>query len=163
VAASFVLGVLFVASGAAKGGGGAAIFALLTVVVLGVMVWAAARLSQAPILSFASGRFQLFESWRMTQGRAGKIVLVHLAVGLIVALIELGLLGGVALVGLASGLDVGALVRPAFGAAQFGDIDNPARFLMVNGGLGALLAMISYPLFFAPAAVIYRGLSAPEG
>jgi membrane protease YdiL (CAAX protease family) len=63
---------------------------------LGVFVWL--RLSMAAPMSFAEGRFRLFESWRFTKGRIGALFGLMLAVVVMTVLAEI--LAVVALFGL---------------------------------------------------------------
>lgn len=141
-------------------GGGAVLLGVLAVTAAGAaLVWLAVRLSLAPALSFDKAKFQLFESWPLTRGQAGKIFLTYLAVLVIVALIELFLFGGLALVGLVVGWDLSSVFGGLMNGPEYDQVANPARFLIINGALNLLVAIIAYPLSYAPVATIYRSLS----
>lgn len=63
--------------------------AVITGLVLGGMalastLWIAARFSLAPSLTVRDGKFRLFESWALTRGHAGRILLAWLLMALLV-------------------------------------------------------------------------------
>jgi hypothetical protein len=131
---------------------------LIMFVGFGVIVWAALRLSLAPIMSFQENTFRLFESWSVTRGHALKMFGVALALIVIIWIIEL-VLGAVAF-----GAVLGQL--PAQGLAD-ADPMQPFQALQ-RMGLGfwaavavgvALLGTFFNVLFGAAWAEIYRGLT----
>lgn len=65
-----------------------------------VLIWLCIRFSMAAPMSFAERQFRLFESWRLTRGKAFSLFLLYLVIGLIVmavALIIEGIIASVAL------------------------------------------------------------------
>jgi hypothetical protein len=146
-------------------GAGAMIGVVLVVMVsylalLAGLVFFAVRLSLAGVMTFAERRLRVFESWRLTKGRFWKLLGCYLLVILLmipVYLVMLTIYGGVtfAFMGGDAGRTISELARPDFSsvAAYF----TPARtlYLVLASGLGAVLNAVMY----APAAVVYRGLS----
>jgi hypothetical protein len=81
------------------------VLALGLLAAVGLMLMLAVRLSLAPPLTFATGRIDLFGSWALTRGRAGRILgayaltlalvaLVYFLSALVVAAVGAVLAGG---------------------------------------------------------------------
>lgn len=135
--------------------------AIAAVVIAGLCVigWVLLRLSLALPLSFATGRFLLFESWTLTQGHALKMFGVGLAVAVIVWLLEL-LLAGLAIAGLAAAVAHGQ----GWMSLLNEDPTQLLRRLMIWAPLwlvvGGVLGAAIYAVMIAPWAEIYRELAA---
>jgi hypothetical protein len=93
-----VIGIVAAASAVGgDGGGGAAVGALIgalsILVLIVVILWGALRLSFAPVMAFADGTFRLFESWTLTRGHAGKMLLVAAAITFLSSIVYVVVLG----------------------------------------------------------------------
>src|SRR6185437_9279537 len=109
-------------------------------------------------LSFAERSFRLYESWGLTQGQAGRIFLVALALAIIAWIAEM-VLGGVAITALGGvyGLQrlVGWFQHPTFDLAV-------AMPWLVGGVLATtVFSTLFFVLFGAAWAEIYRELAEP--
>lgn len=144
--------------GGASEGGGVSGFVVMVIALVGLaaILWLALRLSMAPVMSFAQGRFAFYESWSLTEGHALKMFAVALA--MIVVSILLSVV--VAALGAGAGL-----------AAVSGDwrsllIDSPdvvARRLLpafiAFSLVASVLGMAFFAILAAPWASIYSQLA----
>ncbi len=135
----------------------------VTAIVLAVaalILWLLARFSLAYPMSFAEGRFRLFESWGLTRGNGWKIVGLMLALALILILIEVCV-----------GMVVFGIVLAGVGAnwQTFGEQVARAPDLwvgkLVPWFIGFMLVYVVlvgvfHAIFVAPFADIYRQLTA---
>jgi hypothetical protein len=134
---------------------------ILMLAVAAAFVWAALRMSMAPVMSFARSNFSLFESWNLTRGAALAMFLAALAimvigvvlavlVGVVVLMITLGSLPG----GMTSGAwmhdpleIIHSIALPAIAAVAI---------------LGTLHRTFVFTLLGGAWAEMYRQLSAME-
>jgi hypothetical protein len=144
---------------AITGGGAASAILVLGAVLIafGVAAWLWLRLSLALPMSFVDSSFRLFESWRATQGQAGRMFLVVLVIFGIALVVEAAI-GLVAF--FASG---GPAVFASFRAAP---AQAMARVAPVAIGFALVLAPLATAMFAVVGgawAQIYRDLiPAPE-
>jgi hypothetical protein len=140
-------------------GGGAVLLALVGLVGAGVIVWVLLRLSMALPMSFAQGRFLLYESWEVTRGHALKIFLVFLVLWIALAVVEAALVSAVAFHFIP--LFRQGTAWQTFTAASL--TDTLRRLGPVIAGfviVGSVVGMAVHAILFAPLAEIYRELTA---
>lgn len=117
VIVGLILGLILFLVGSAAGDAGKLVAGLLIALVIlagiGVLIWGVLRLSMAGPMSFAEGKFLLFESWAFTRGQSGRLLGMALLLMLILIALELVLYAilGVAVFGSWAGIQakVGAL------------------------------------------------------
>jgi hypothetical protein len=139
-------------------GGGIALLCMLGFAGFAAIVWVLLRLSLALPLSFAQGRFLLYESWDLTRGHAVKMFLVFLAlgVGLLLAEVAFGVSVGVGVLSHAVSLTSWETITPdSFNAAvrRFG----PA--IAAAAVAATVISMAVHAILLAPLAQIYRELT----
>lgn len=163
------IALIGITAGVAAAAGGAQDTSLAAGVLAGVCIvagvgfaaWLSARVSLAFPMSFAEGKFLLFEAWPLTKGHAWKMVLVFLAVLTVFVALELllaALVVAIAAGALASGFDAEAFfARPA-------DVWLPqlAPLILAACVSVSLLSAAAYTLFAAPLASIYRQVTGPR-
>jgi hypothetical protein len=154
------------AAGRATSAGATAVGALIGVMAifgfLAALVVIAVRLSLASPLTFATGRVNLFGSWRLTRGKFWPIFGAYLlAFALAAVVYMLGLAVIAALVAVAGGgmSGVASLIRPDL--ASLTAYFSPARLIQL-AFTGILTALI-WPVILTPPSAIYRALGGPEG
>jgi len=136
--------------------------AVLAIVVAtcALVLWLAARFSLAYPMSFAEGRFRLFQSWGMTRGHGWKIVGLILALVLILLLIEIVVgmvVFGVVLAGIGTNWQVMAQTATRTPEVLAGQL---APWLVGFILVYAVLIGAFHAIFVAPFADIYRQLTA---
>jgi hypothetical protein len=89
----FILGMIVFLAGSAAGDGGklaaGLLIALLVLAGIGVLIWGVLRLSMAGPMSFAEGKFLLFESWTFTRGQSWRLLGMGALLMLILIALEL--------------------------------------------------------------------------
>jgi hypothetical protein len=167
-----VMGILLVIVGAALGASGhlAATSETSTVLLLVVIMYLLAiaawicvyiRLSLASPMTFATGRIDLFGSWRLTKGKFWPILgayLIAWILGVTVSVLFFVVTMAVTLA-LAGGANAfGALFRPDMStlAAYF----TPARFITLF--VWAFGTALVWPVLLTPPAAIYQALVQPD-
>jgi hypothetical protein len=157
------IGVISVVVMGTAGAGRSGLLSIaVPVVVLAVAVavcWVLLRLSMAFPMSFAQGRFVLFESWSFTKGHAWKMFLVALALVAMIVLAEivLGCLALAVMTGVVGG-DWRALVDAP--PAELLRLLAPVLILFAL--VGSVIGMAIYAVMIAPWANIYRQLTADD-
>lgn len=141
--------------------GGVILLVIAGLVGFGAIVWVLLRLCLALPMSFAEGRFLLYESWDLTRGHALKMFGVYLALAVGLWLFELACVGAVA------GIFWGRLQDAAGWSAVQPSvaIDMFRRYLPTIigvGVVGSVVLMAVHAIFVAPLAEIYRELTAGE-
>jgi len=136
--------------GAAASGVGTLLFAVL-------MLWLAIRTSLAGPANFASGRFGLVESWRMTRGHVWSLLGMALVAGCLLALIAIVLFVAVALLQAAIG---------GFRTLAPVSLSDPQALAERPGAyvFGLIAELVIGPLFLVigqtPFVAAYKALSA---
>lgn len=157
-----VVGILAVA----HAGVAAAILGVMSVVALvWLIVWLALRLSLVGPMIVADNKFHLFDAWRLTRGKAGKlfgvgalVFLILLAAEIVVGLVLLAI-GLTALSSYAGGLqNITALVRQQ----GPGILSQAVPWLIGFAVVTAPLLGCVYAITAAPWARVYRDLSGPD-
>ena len=136
--------------------------------VLGILCWAAIRLALAFPMTFAERKFQMFESWGLTRGHAGRMALTFLSVLALVWLIELIAFG--LFVGLGFGVLAVCGVTIPWNQGPEAQMTAPpggwAPFLFVVIPVAALALSIVVAavnaIAVAPLAYVYRRLQAAQ-
>lgn len=133
---------------------------LIAMAIAGVGVWAALRMSMAPVMTFAEVNFRLFESWPFTKGHALKmfgVALALVAIGWMLQLFALGV-----------GLAVANAIIPLpelFHGFSGNPIPHLARlgagFWSIAAVAVGLLSTLMMTLFAAAWTEIYRALRPP--
>lgn len=89
----FILGMIVYLVGSAAGDAGKLVAGLLIVLLVlaavGALIWGVLRLSMAGPMSFAEGKFLLFESWTFTRGQSGRLLGAAVLLLLILVALEL--------------------------------------------------------------------------
>jgi len=141
--------------------GGVTLLVVAGIVGMGAILWVLLRLSLALPMSFAEGRFLLYESWDLTRGHALKMFGVYLALAIGLWLFEVACVAAVA------GIFWGHVQDAAGWSAMrpSGAIDVFRRYLptIIGAGVvGSVVLMAIHAIFVAPLAEIYRELTAAE-
>lgn len=142
-------------------GGGAALLTLIGLVGAAVIAWALLRLSLALPMSFAQGRFLLYESWGLTRGHAFKMFLVFLVLWIALAVVEIGVVSAVVFHFIP--LFRHGTAWDSFNAASLSE--TLRRFAPAIAGfavVGSVVGMAIHAILFAPLAEIYRELTAED-
>jgi hypothetical protein len=165
----FFILIVIVAVAAGAGSSGAAgavgvgllIGIPLVIAAMVVILWGAMRLSLSMPMAFAQNGFRLTEGWKLTKGHGWRIFVVMLAIGAMVLVVEL------VLIGVGAGLI--SLITPF---SELGRIftGNPAElFSKVNPGIWAVIVLLwallggwAVTMISAALAEIYRGLAGPD-
>jgi hypothetical protein len=149
------------AGNGSSGAGGALLLALLGLGGFGAIIWVLLRLSLALPMSFAQGRFLLYESWDLTRGHALKIFLVYLVLVLALLVLEVGV---AAVVGFSmfSHYRDSLAAAPQTPEAMLAMIQRYEPMIVAGGVIASVLAMAIHAIFVAPLALIYRELTAGE-
>lgn len=126
---------------------------------LGLLFFAAVRLSLAPVMTFAEERISIFESWRLTKGQFWKLVGAYsLAIASVVVVLMLATVIFMAIAAIAAGGDIAA-VATIFTP----DLSSVGAYFTVPmiayTIFGAFLNAFYYAVLVAPAAVAYRELT----
>jgi hypothetical protein len=156
-----VLAAGLIAFAASAAGGGAAILvgAATEMFFLGLLFYAAVRLSLAPAITFAERRMALFDSWRLTHGQFWRLTGAYLlAICGIVAVALLATTIFVALTAIALGGDLqatGAIFAPD--QTSLTSYFSPVMIIYLL--VAAWISALYYAVIIAPAAIAYRELS----
>lgn len=126
---------------------------------LGLLFFAAIRLSLAPVMTFAEQRISVFESWRLTKGQFWNLVGAYaLAIASVVVVLMLATVIFMAIAAITAGGDIAA-VATIFTP----DLSSVASYFTVPmiayTIFGAFLNAFYYAVLVAPAAVAYRELT----
>lgn len=159
IASSAAVGLVGQAVGAGTWIGGLILF-LTSCGAIAMLVWVALRLSMAAPMSFAERRFRLTEAWLLTRGQGWRLFAVVLGLASMILLIQMVLATLGQVLGLGSSLaridDLRAfLANPAADLARMGP--SLAGLVLMQ----VLVSALSFTLWAAPFAEIYRQLAAP--
>lgn len=126
---------------------------------LGLLFFAAVRLSLAPVMTFAEERITVFESWRLTKGQFWKLVGAYaLAIASVVVVLMLATVIFMAIAAIAAGGDIAA-VATIF-TPDLSSVGSYFTVPMIAYTIfGAFLNAFYYAVLVAPAAVAYRELT----
>ena len=141
--------------------GGVTLLVIAGIVGFGAILWVLLRLSLALPMSFAKGRFLLYESWDLTRGHALKMFGVYLALAIGLWLFEVACVVAFAAVFWGQVQDAASWRAMQPSAA----IDMFRRYLptIIGAGVvGSVVLMAIHTIFMAPLAEIYRELTAGE-
>jgi hypothetical protein len=131
---------------------------LVVLVAVTLFIYVVVRLSLASPLTFASGKVDLFGSWKLTRGQFWPMLLAYILVGIlccIVWLIGVVVIGAIMMV-VGGGLDgLTALYQPDMGSVNA--VLAPLRLTYFAGS--AILMAITIPVFMTPQAAIYQALA----
>lgn len=160
VGAVLVAGLIAaIVMGVAGQGAGTLMGVVIEFFILGLLFFAAVRLSLAPSITFAERRLAIFDSWKLTRGQFWRLTGAYaLAICGIIAMSLLVLVIFVAGVAIAKGGDLqaaGRLFNPDSSSLQSYFSVTMVLYLLVSAWLSALY----YAVVIAPAAVAYRTLS----
>jgi hypothetical protein len=141
--------------------GGVVLLVIAGLVGFGAILWVLLRLSLALPMSFAQGRFLLYESWDLTRGHALKMFGVYLALVAGLWLFEILCAAALAAVFWGHVQDAAgwSAVQPSAAIDMF------RRYLptIVGAGVvGSVVLVAVHAIFVAPLAEIYRELTAGE-
>jgi hypothetical protein len=158
IASSAAVGLVGQAVGAGAWIGGLILF-LTSCGAIALVIWVALRLSLAAPMSFAERRFRLTEAWPLTHGQGWRLFGVALGLASMILLIQMVLATLSQVMGLGSSLaridDLRAfLANPAADLAHMGPSLAGLALMQV------LVSALSFTLWAAPFAEIYRELSA---
>ncbi len=156
--AGLVAGLVIVVLTLVAHGAPALVGGLGFLVMLGVfaaLIFVGVRLSLASPLTFATGRIDLFGSWKLTKGRFWPLFGVAAVVFLVAMILHLLVMLIAAVVTVATGVGLAAIWRP--------DMSSLAAYFtaghIVQLLLGSVLGVVEIPLWLAPPAAIYQQLT----
>ena len=139
-----------------------AVIAPLLTILLGLGLWAAIRLSLALPMTFAHGKFMLFEAWPLARGNSLRMLGVGLGVYAMMILgqmvITVLVIGTGFLVLEHSAIDINQILHQKWDLTL-------ARYWPWFAGIaaaGSMIAGLTYPIIYAPLADIYRQLAVKE-
>ena len=159
LAAGLIAALVMMVAGQATG---ALIGVVIEFFILGILFYAAVRLSLAPAITFAERRLSIFDSWKLTHGQFWRLTGAYfLAICGIVAMSLLVLVIFTVAVAIAKGGDIraaGAFFNPDISSLQSYFTLTTVLYLLVSAWLSALY----YAVIVAPAAIAYRTLSGRE-
>jgi hypothetical protein len=133
------------------------VFVLLGALIV-VLLWVWARLSLAPVQSFAERRVAVFGSWRLTRGQGWKLVgtyVLAFMLALVVMLLLLAIYAALMAViggGLAA---AGSIFQPDY--SSFATYFRPG--MIVGVLVGAVISAMFYAVMLTPAVVAYRSIA----
>jgi hypothetical protein len=163
--AIFIAVLITALAAAASPGLGVAVGVLLTLAMVGGLIWLAARLSMVLPMSFAEQRIRIAEAWALTRGHTKQLLL------LAVLLVLLGV--GIAMILFAVvGAAIGAFVS-SVGDAQamqtffhqpYSDVIRELTpWGLAAAGLSAVISTFGMVIFTAPWAEAYRQITGAPG
>lgn len=159
--------VVIMAGGEAGRTAGGAVGFAAGVVIFGLLIWLALRLSMAAPMTFVDNQFRLFESWTLTKGRAGALLGMTLLIVLLILCLEI-VFGGVLVgVGVAAGGSLAALygsggVEAFLARPPMDWLRDLWPWLTVFGVIAALFASVVQAVFYAPWAAAHRMLTSED-
>lgn len=126
---------------------------------LGLLFYAAVRLSLAPVITFAEQRITVFDSWRLTKGQFWRLVGAYvLAIASVVVVLVLAMVIFMAVAAILAGGDITAV--SAIFTPDLSSIGAYFTVPMIAYTIfGAVLNAFYYAVLVAPAAVAYRELT----
>jgi len=134
---------------------------LVVLAAIAAMIWIALRFALAAPATFATGQFQLFESWTLTKGHTGRLfglALVLLAVIIVMYVIVIAIVAVLAgIMGLGIGLNEDAF-RSFFERGPETVMMTILPFILIMSLVSALIAGAYYAILLAPWASVYRQL-----
>ncbi|KQZ03262.1 hypothetical protein ASD21_20895 [Caulobacter sp. Root1455] len=160
----FILGMIVYMAGSAAGDGGKLVAGLLIGLVIlaaiGVLLWGVLRLSMAGPMSFAEGKFLLFESWTFTRGQSGRLLGMAVLLALILMALELVVYAvvGVAVFGSWSG--IAAMVEALRDQPPQAWLHAFWKIAAIGAVVLSFLAAFAMALICAPWAKAYQELAA---
>jgi hypothetical protein len=126
----------------------------MVLIALGAIIWLFLRFSLGLPMSFADSYFRLFESWSLTRGQVGKMVVVGVLVSVVTFVIQALLFTGFIAAAFAILQPTAEMDVTALTFAQMAPVVGVAAVLM------AVVSVLSTTLYLAPLADIYRQLVA---
>jgi hypothetical protein len=160
----FILGLIAFMVGSAAGDGGKVIagvlIGLVVLAAIGVLIWGILRLSMAGPMSFAEGKFLLFESWTFTRGQSGRLLGMALLLALILMALELVVYAilGVAAFGSWKGIE--AMVETLRGQPPQAWLHAFWKIAAIGTVVLSVVAAFAMALLCAPWAKAYQELAA---
>lgn len=126
---------------------------------LGLLFYAAVRLSLAPVMTFAEERIAVFDSWRLTKGQFWRLVgAFSLAIASVVVVLMLAMVIFMAIAAVAAGGEIAKL--STIFTPDLSSIGAYFTVPMIAYTIfGAVLNAFYYAVLVAPAAVAYRELT----
>ena len=128
------------------------------------IVWLSLRFSLAAPMSFAERNFRLFESWTLTRGNAGSLLLVAIIMVLIIMVLE-AIVGALALAAAFAGAGLGGLhhldeqaIQAFFRQPPEALLRQVGPWLLVGGIVASLIGAVATAIVTAPWAEAYRQL-----
>jgi hypothetical protein len=144
--------------------------AVTAIIVMGLavfvgMIWVLLRLSMALPMSFADRQFRLFESWALTRGQAGNLFLLALLMFVILIVVEIVILGVLAVPAMVFIAPHMASPQAMPDAMETFFKQSPQAMLQSAGPaiaafvvVGSILIGAVHAIFIAPWAAAYRML-----
>ncbi|KSB90812.1 hypothetical protein AS593_17215 [Caulobacter vibrioides] len=123
----------------------------------GALLWALLRLSMAMPMTFAEGRFLLFESWELTRGHALRLFGMMLLAGLTIFIFQLALMLIAIGVAILVGPGMAEQLKGARSATEIMAVLWPVAAVGVPAA--AVIHTMLTAVAAAPLACAYRGLS----
>jgi hypothetical protein len=134
---------------------------LVVLAVVAAMIWIGLRFSMAAPATFATGSFQLFESWTLTKGQGARLFGLALVLFVVIIVMYIVLIAIIGIVAAIMGVSIG-LNEDAF--RSFFE-QGPETVMMTLIPLFVIMALISalisgayYAILMAPWASVYRQL-----
>jgi hypothetical protein len=160
IAAAIVGGLVLAAVGMAARGSAAAAgvgVVIFVGVILTTVIYLATRFALAPAQTLDTRSINIFGSWGLTKGHAGKIFVVYLLCGLIVAAIYLVLVVAMlAIVGVsATGVAALTAVQPTLTSMAAVFAPASLAYFVVVGLIGALV----FAILLTPGAFMYQRIA----
>ena len=160
----FILSLIVYLGASAAGEGGKLVAGVLIAVVIlaaiGVLIWGVLRLSMAGPMSFAEGKFLLFESWTFTRGQSGRLLGTALLLALILVGLELVLYAIVGAIAFGSWRGFRATVEGLQGQPPEAWLHAFWKIAAIATVMLSFLSAFALTLMYAPWAKAYQDLAA---
>jgi hypothetical protein len=160
----FILGMIVFLVGSAAGDGGKLIAGLLIVLLvlaaIGALIWGVLRLSMAGPMSFAEGKFLLFESWRFTRGQSGRLLGTAALLVLILMALELVVYAILGVAAFGSWAGIKAMAEALRGQPPEAWLQALWPVVAIGAVVLSALAAFAMALVCAPWAKAYQELAA---